>query len=131
MFSQLIIAGRGAIIIHQTTSCNCHIFAIQATKNILRDSRDTRPYLHRVQEQLWSFNRPYRAPKLDLMVFENILGRVYQFYIFYSVTPLIMLGHFFRHFPTLKWLRGPSWTFMEPKMCPELDPERLILGHPW
>ena len=83
----------------------------------------TRPYLHRVQELPWSFNGPYRAPKLDLMVFEKISGRVYQFYIFYSVAPLTMLGHLFGHFPTLPRLRGPSWTFM--------DPARLISGHPW
>ena len=28
-------------------------------------------------------------------------------------------------------LKGPSWTFMNPKMIPKRDPARLISGHPW
>ena len=94
-------------------------------------SRDTRPYLHRVQDKPWSFDGPYRVPKLDLMVFEKILGRVYQFYIFYSVAPLTMVGHLFGHFLTLLRLRGPSWTFMAPLMYPKMDPASLISGQPW
>ena len=43
-------------------------------KNIPRDSRDTRPYLHSVQDQPWSFNGPYRAPNMDLMIFEKNSG---------------------------------------------------------
>ena len=73
----------------------------------------------------------YWAPKLDLIVFEKILGRVYQFYIFYSVAPLTMLGHLFGHFPTLPRLKGPFWTFMDPQMDPKMDPARLISGHLW
>ena len=45
---------------------------IIATKNIPKDSRDTRPYLHSVQDHPWSFNGPYTAPEMDLMIFEKI-----------------------------------------------------------
>ena len=48
-----------------------YIFGFYATNNIPRDSRDTRPYLHRVQGQPWSFDGPYGAPKRDLTIFEN------------------------------------------------------------
>ena len=41
------------------------------------DSRDTRPYLHSVQDQPWSFNGPYRAPKIDLLIFEKIWASLY------------------------------------------------------
>ena len=44
------------------------------------------------------------------MVFKKILGRVHQFYIFYSVAPLTMLEHLLGHFQTLPRLRGPCWT---------------------
>ena len=42
-------------------------------------TQDHTSILHRVQDQPWSFNGPYRAPKMDLMIFEKILG----FSIFY------------------------------------------------
>ena len=29
---------------------------------------------HRVQDQPWSFNGPYRAPNMDLMIFEKNFG---------------------------------------------------------
>ena len=38
------------------------------------------------------------------------------FYFWYSLAPLTMLDHLFGHCPTLPWLRGPSWTSMDPKM---------------
>ena len=60
-------------------------------KNIPRGFWHTRPYLHRVQEQPFSFNRPYRAPNSDLMIFEKISGLVYLFYILYSLGPVTIL----------------------------------------
>ena len=53
------------------------------------------------------------------------------FYILYSLAPLTMLDHLFGHCPTLPRLRGPSWTFMDPKMDPRMDPARLISEDLW
>ena len=44
--------------------------------------RDTRPYLHRVQDQPQSFNGPYRAPEMDLMIFAKISWFLRKFWVF-------------------------------------------------
>ena len=43
---------------------------------------------HRVQFQPWSFIRPFRVPKIDHIIFENISGCVYLFYIIHSLVLL-------------------------------------------
>ena len=52
------------------------------------DSRDTRSYNHRVQDPTWSFNGPYRDPKMDLMIFEPFSGSLYHFYIVHNIVSL-------------------------------------------
>ena len=47
---------------------------ILATENTPKDSREARPYLHRVQDQPWSFNGPYRPPKRELKILETFLA---------------------------------------------------------
>ena len=49
-------------------------FCILDNKNVSRDSRDTKVDPHWVQDQPWSFNGSYRAPKMDLMIFEKNPG---------------------------------------------------------
>ena len=84
-----------------------------------------------VKYQPWSFKGPYRAPKVDLMIFEKILGHVYHFYILYSLAPLTMLEHFFGYCGTLPRLRGPSLTFMDSwqETNLNLQPGLRSIGH--
>ena len=51
-----------------------YICILRHKKNIPRDSRDTRPYFHRVQDQPWAFNGPYRAPNINVRIFEKNFG---------------------------------------------------------
>ena len=61
--------------------------------------------IHRVQDQPWFFNGPYRAPKIGLNIFKPLSGCVYHFYVTHSLTL------FFGHYGTLPRPRGPSkWT---------------------
>ena len=80
------------------------------------------------------FYGPYRAPKMNLKIFEPLSGCICYFYIIhytlYILAPLTMLEHFCGHCGTLPRLRGPSWTFMDPKRDPKMDPARLIPGDP-
>ena len=46
-------------------------------------------------------------------------------------SPSNHLEHFFGHCGTLLGLKGPSWTFMDPKMDPKMNPARQISGDPW
>ena len=46
------------------------------------DTRDTRPYLHSVQDHPWSFNGPYTAPEMDLMIFAKISWFLRKFWVF-------------------------------------------------
>ena len=46
-----------------------------------------------VQDQPWSFKGPYRAPKMNLRISENISGCVNLLYIIYSLIPLDILEH--------------------------------------
>ena len=112
----------------------CQIIAFKTTKNVSRNSRDTKVDPHQVQDPTWTFNRPYRAPKMDLKIFEPLSGCICYFYIIhytlYILAPLTMLEHFCGHCGTLPRLRGPSWTFMDPKRDPIMDPARLIPGDP-
>ena len=56
----------------------------------------------------------YRAPKMDLKIFEPLSGCICYFYIvhytLYILAPLTMLEHFCGHCGTVPRLRGPSWT---------------------
>ena len=70
------------------------------------------------------YSAPYLAPPIIL---EPFTVYVYHFYIIHALAPLSMLEHFFGHCGTLSGLKGPSWTFMDPKM----DPARLISEDPW
>ena len=63
-------------------------FCILDNKNISRDSRDIKVDPYWVQDPSWSFNGPYRAPKMDLMIFEPISGSLYHFYIVHNDVPL-------------------------------------------
>ena len=93
---------------------------IKLTKMDLRmefDSRDTRSDNHRLQDPTWSFNGPYRDPKMDQMIFEKIPGFVHLLYIVHSAAPLNILENFFwslwnstRAQGTLLDCHGPSWT---------------------
>ena len=38
------------------------------------DSKDTIADLHRVKDQPWAFNGPYRVPKMDLMISKHPSG---------------------------------------------------------
>ena len=69
--SQLNPHRGGALGPSMKISCIGNILANLSTISIPRDSRDTRPYLHRVQDQPWSYNGPYRAPKRDLKMFKK------------------------------------------------------------
>ena len=66
-----------------------------------------------------------------LRKFQDFWENFGLFYILHSLAPLTMLDHLFGHCPTLPRLRGPSWTFMDPKMDPRMDPARLISEDPW
>ena len=61
------------------------------------------------------------APKRDLKISDPLSGCVYHFYIIHSLAPLTMLELFFGHCGTLPRLRGPSWTFLDPKIDPAKD----------
>ena len=66
---------------------------------------------------------------MDHMIFEKNIGifeKYLNFYFLYSLAPLTMLEHLFGQIPTLTKLKGPSWTFIHPKMDPQMDPWRLI-----
>ena len=54
-------------------------------KNVSRDSRDKKVSPHWVQDQPWSFNGPYRAPKIDFEIVEPFSGLVCYFYIIYTL----------------------------------------------
>ena len=88
-----------------------------------RDSRDTRGDPHGVQDPTWSFNGPYRDPKMDQMIFEKIPGFLHVLYIVHSAAPLNILKNFFwslwnstRAQGTLLDCHGPLWT---PKWTPK------------
>ena len=53
-------------------------------KNISRDSRDIKVDPQQVQDPSWSFNGPYKAPKMDLIIFEPISG-------FYTISTLYII----------------------------------------
>ena len=98
------------------------------------DSRDTRSDNHRVQDPTWSFNGPYRDPKMDQNIFPKIPGFAHLLYIVHSATPLNILENFFGHCGTLPGPGDPtglSWTIMDPQMDPKMDPARQILYDPW
>ena len=59
------------------------------------DSRGTSSDPQRVQDPTWSFNGPYRDPKMDQMIFEKIPGFVHLLYIVHSAAPLNILENFF------------------------------------
>ena len=106
----------------------CYIlspFAHLATKNIPGEFRDTRPYLHRVQDQPWPFNGPFRAPNRDLMILWGHFWLCLKILHLYSLAPLTMLKHLIGHCTTLPGLRGSSLVFMDPFMDPKKDPARL------
>ena len=104
-----------------------YVFSFKGTQTIPRDSREPKSDPNGIQDPTWSFNGPYRDPKIDLMIFEKNPGFVYYLYILHSLAPLNILEHFFGHCGTLPGPRGPSWTIMDLKM----DPARKILGDPW
>ena len=56
--------------------------------NMKRDSREIKVDPNWDQHPSWSFNGPYRAPKMDLMIFEPISGSLYHFYIVHNDVPL-------------------------------------------
>ena len=66
----------------------------------------------------------------DTIIFKPISGRVYHFYIAPYLAPPIILEHFFGHCGTLSGLKGPSWTFMDLRMDPKMDPARQIFRGP-
>ena len=75
---------------------------------------------------------PLKQMVPDPIIFKPISGQVYHFYSApYLLAPPIILEHFFGHCGTLSGLKGPSWTFMDPKMDPKMDPARQISGDPW
>ena len=61
----------------------------------------------------------------------EFLRKFRNFYFLYSLALLTMLEDLFGHCPTLPRLKGPSWTFIDPKMDSQTDPGRLISGDPW
>ena len=69
---------------HHPTKNQLHrlYFCILSNKNIPRDSRDTRPYLHSVQDHPWSFNGPYTALEVVLMFFAKISWFLRTFWVF-------------------------------------------------
>ena len=75
---------------------------------------DTRPYLHRVQDQPWSFNGPDRAPKMDLMILEKISGFFRKFraflYFTFSRRPWMNLRDEEGIFSEEKY-EGEGWLF--------------------
>ena len=91
-------------------------------------------YPHWVQDPTWTFNGPYRAPKMNLKILEPLSGCLCCFYIkhntLYILAPLTMLEHFCGHCGTLPRAKGPSLIIMDPKMDPIMDPARLIPGDP-
>ena len=91
-----------------------YISAFYGPETIPWDSRDTISDPHRVQDPTWSFNGPYRDPKMDQMIFEKIPGFVHLLYIVHSAALLNILENFFGHCGTLPGPRGPSWTAMDP-----------------
>ena len=74
---------------------------------------------------------PLKQTVQDPIILEPISGCEYHFYIVHHLAPLTILEHFFGHCGTLSGLKGPSWTFMDPKMDPKMDPARQISGDPW
>ena len=74
---------------------------------------DTKSDNHRVQDPTWSFNGPYRDPKMDQKIFEKIPGFAHLLYIVHSAAPLNILENFFGHYETLPMPRGPYWTIMD------------------
>ena len=66
----------------------------------------------------------------DTISFKPISGCVYHFYLAPYLAPPIILEYFFGHCGTLSGLKGPSWTFMDPRIDPKTDPARQISGDP-
>ena len=52
---------------------------------------DTRSDPYMDQGLTWSFNGPYRDPKIDLLIFEKIPGYFYILYILHPLAPLNLL----------------------------------------
>ena len=92
------------------------------------------PTVPRLRGPSWTLMDPTRPLKWTLWFlrkFRDFWENFGVFYILYSLAPLTMLEHLFGHCPTVPMLRGPSWTFLDPQMDPEMDPARLISEDPW
>ena len=113
-------------------SCNCLIFGILRNKNIPRDSRNTRPYLHRVTTS----HDPWMNPTGSLK-WTSKFSCIFQA-VFYSLAPLAMLviGKVYQGSGDLLELHGPcEANFRGPflkksPLWPKMDPVRLISGDP-
>ena len=88
------------------------------------DSRDSRPNPHRLNAQPWSINGPERALRFDLIIFLILEGYVYILYIIHFLCTFKQLFGY----PGTICIGGPSLTFMNPNMGPEIYPVIQILG---
>ena len=97
--------GPTGVICHTT-----YIFTFKSSKNISRDSSDTRgDFPKQVQDMLWFLY----GPSMTLLHFLSLFSTTH------FLSPSTLLEHLFGHSGNITGFNIPSWTFVVPQMSTE------------